>query len=901
MGKIDSNGLTYETDIDYERLAKMTPTEVFKYAEEEFNVSDKTSAEFQSMCRTMLSVCKCLKLTPDNEQLLFVLSNVKRTLCESIAGSGKTTMSQLCVLKYKLVDRMDWQDILCLAYNTNAVDDMVERHAELAQVMNTVLKKTHAKQIAAGVAAKPWSEIAIATELKCKTFHSLAREWVLTYKTKFGIRDEKNFLMSEEQATDYMSQAFNYYMKTAKQGIDLYITHDTVAELMSLYSFAKGTLTMDNSSEWNISFSEKSLGGLSFKDAQDIFALFTKMKKAKGRMDYNDLIDSLYTLTCDPVICQRIRDNYKVILVDEYQDITPDMLRVLKMIAEGNGSTIERYDDLRLICVGDTDQAIYGFRGTDPFNCARFARDYKKDGVNDVKILSMSVNRRCASEILVFARKLIELNEERIRKPISGIREGGFVKFVGYESEMEQMEKILAIIKSIPINERGDTCICFRNNSSSNLLGIRLFEAHLPFHSLSGKNNLFSDKISILANATFTLFGFPSSQTHMEYVLQHLLPKTKKFTKAMLGDMISKSRDKNFWELDWSTVRSESPSVSAALDVIIVAYKKYKQGAKLSMFMPSIFQLYRAKDYYYNRNLTEQDKLFLEFMQAWYTDDKRLGEVRSLVNSTSDDFKSALEAGTSIALSSFHGLKGLEFKHVIIMDLHESLFPDMEIKRNPNASAKQKKLIYAEATRLLYVAMTRAKDALYMIHSEKMCTQFVTKIKGDKITTTYNFVTDIQKEEIDTNDGGFILNPIDVRTLEVEGFDPTQLESLEEEEIIQNVVPGADMDTKDFDAATNLPEILDEETGEFGEAEGDTGAVVARDADFNMGSGITKQSLSEQTLQKMETATSLTDKLADILSPELKKEIIDSPKTTAAVSALVRSLANRTGGSIDGS
>lgn len=695
----------YKTDIDYEYLRSLDTAGVIAYAKDKFNLNTM-SKPFEKVANQMLSVCNIVGLKPDNEQLLFILSDVRRCLCESCAGSGKTTMSQMSVLKYKMIDRIAPSEILCIAYNSNAVQDMVDRHRDIVMRVNTALRKTYDAMIRKGKATKPWSEVMINPSLQCTTFHAFCREWVVTFADKLKINPH-TFLLTEGQDVELMTVLLTDLI--AKRNLNIKFPAQMATELLRVYAFARETLTIDKPSEWLSMISDEDLRYITPAQIAELFRAYTNAKKRRNRMDFADLVDSFYDLLHDREILERIRSNYKVILVDEYQDITPSMLRVIKLIAEGEGD-LPRYDDLHLICVGDTDQSIYGYRGTDPYNCVRFREDY--GGLNDTRVLSMSTNRRCASAIIDKARSIITQNIERIDKPILGLREGGKIEMIKYYSQEEQMDKIIEVIKSIPHDEWRDTCICYRNNSSFKYIGVKLLENKIAARVLNDKYEVLRDDVSVFVENVVNLFAVPTSKRYQLDVIP-ILAKMNKNQMSVFSEIVERQDDTPFWELPNAEV---SPSLANTLDTLRSCYKLHRACAKLSEYMGTLIGMfcdsYRMSYKISHSGLQERD--FISFMTRWYTQDITYTELMTRVRDMESAVYSDIKLSNEISMSTFHGLKGLEFKNVLIVDMAERVFPGSDTDKNRHMSTAQRDMALKEAYRLFYVAVTRAKDRLWL-------------------------------------------------------------------------------------------------------------------------------------------------------------------------------------------
>lgn len=761
------NVSNYKTDIDYDLLATLDTAGVIKYAKEKFCLNT-LPMPFEKVANMSLSACDVVGLKPDNEQLLFILADVKRCLCESCAGSGKTTMSQMSILKYKMIAKIPSSKILCIAYNNNAVHDMIDRHRDIVIRVNQMLRKVYDRMLANGKAAKPWSDVYLDTSLHCTTFHALCREWVVEYAHEFHINPE-TFLLADGQDLDIMETLLKQFV--VKRKLQVKNTLQLAQELLRVYSFARETLSLTDPSQWTSILSDEDLKRISISQISEMFTIYDKAKVSRNKMDFADIVDAFYILLHKKEIMARVRENYSVILVDEYQDITPSMLRIIKLIAEGDGIDIPRYEDLRLICVGDTDQSIYGYRGTDPFNCMRFRDDY--GGHSDTRVLSMSTNRRCGNGILDYARKIITSNKERIDKPILGLRDGGQVDVIDYSTQEEEMRRIVAILKSLPHDELGDTCICYRNNSSARFVGMMLLENQISARCLNARFEVFQDDVSRFVEAITNLFAFPRSKKYQK----DLLPMLYKYVRQKAGELRDcidiAPEDTPFWELNLNSL-GKTKTNSDCIDTVYNCFKLHKKKAPLSEYMPVLLDLFKSSPRMSGKlnYMSLQDKEFFDYMLHWYSQDMSYTELMNTRRRMEEAVMTDQKLQNEVSLSTFHGLKGLEFKNVLIIDMADTIFPGSDINKNKKMTAAQLLLAQKEAIRLLYVAVTRAKDRLWvMFPTGNGGPQMINNKKNESLPSTFRkfFVTSSIVEQ-----AGAILAASDVEG--VTGTAPTKTE-----------------------------------------------------------------------------------------------------------------------------
>lgn len=709
--------MIFETDLDYSILDTLSEDELFAYIEQNFVSPNTTYAEgfnYKKTCNVMRVLChKVLKIFPSTEQWVFLLSDCERLLCEACAGAGKTTMAQLRSIKEKLAHGVAGANILALAYNTHAVADMKARHETIVRSINNLkIPELHRDM-----------------SLCCHTFHSFCKSWVEDYLAEFGILNKAGYLLEETERSEGMRLALTSYNKKSNKNI--FVSDTVIASLLALYSFTYETITRNKPEVWKMCPNFADLAEMTYEDIISVLALYTKWKGLRHKMEFTDLVECMYQLCCRPEVVRRIRANYQVFILDEYQDFTPSMLRIVKLILEGDESLgIEPFIDSRLTCIGDGDQSIYGFRGTDPDNCVRFKETFSSPGVMN-RVTAMSVNRRCPEEVLKPAKAVIESNTRRITKPIRAIKSGGVVNVHQYVSVNEEMSEIVQRLKHIPESEYRDTCICYRNQSSSYMLGLHLMRESIPFRVARGRLPL-TDTLSKALFDVLNMLSYPDLLQWADKALYKVLPKSSLFTKKTISDLIqaelsaSKNRGNSrcFYDLNFPDSAYAITGFREALDKLRTCRQMHKMNKPMSTYLPDLIGLIRK--YYLDWQLTKTKQFstdYLDYVSAWFSQDKDydlfMREYHTLLESFDDSNRD------KITLTTMHGLKGLEFQNMLIIDLNDSIFPGTELNQSKDLSQAQKDILECEARRLFYVALTRSKQSLDLYFDSNMPSRYI--------------------------------------------------------------------------------------------------------------------------------------------------------------------------------
>ena len=715
----------YKVDVDWKAIDDMPFEELVNYIYSNHYLPDrpfKLGAEgleglkrFTLVAKIVRLLCENLGFKPSNEQYLFVLTNYPRILCEACAGSGKTTFSQFILILEKLANQISGHQMLALAYNNHASKDMGNRHTMLVRKINS-LKVPGIK---------------LDSEIVSLTIHAWCKIWINEYADLFGLQSG-TYTMEDGEEMQLMRAACTMYLRKVKVAHEFY--DNEVSALCQLYSFLNEMLLWTDTESWNLCNAMTEIT-VDLSGIVQIFKAYTALKTARQKLDYSEWPIKMYSILKDPDRLARIRRNYSVILVDEYQDITPSMRRIIMLMTEGDASLgIMPNSDCRLVLIGDNDQSIYSFRGTDPFNCLRFRDDY---GFYEKSMITlMSINRRCRAEILDRARKVIESNQERIDKPIRGIKPGGTVQITEYNNSEQQFRMLCHELSQLSPSELSNSCICYRNKASARFIGMYLLEKKIPFTIVNGAKP-FSDRLSQSIEAVLQMLTRPADKYYMKSALYRVLPKGPGYSKAKLEDLITKSPEETkFWELNYGSM-AESQGFTDAIRTLVECYKHHKLRSitvndhvirtsdNMNVYVPRLIEL--IEKYYFNfLNYDQADKSnvlddeYINYVKKYYSRQISYDDFR-------DDKQAMLRRSEEggIYLTTFHGLKGLEFDKVFVIDMAEAIFPGTDLKSSKKLTLEQSNIIESECRRLLYVVCTRAKDYLHLYFSKNSPSRYL--------------------------------------------------------------------------------------------------------------------------------------------------------------------------------
>ncbi len=401
-------------------------------------------------------------------------------------------------------------------------------------------------------------------------------------------------------------------------------------------------------------------------------ALLTK----NGFLDFDDLILKPLEILSNSEVLEKYRNIFRYIMVDEYQDINTAQYRLLTMLAQSEGN---------LCAIGDSDQAIYAFRGADVGNFLSFEKDFK-----DAKMVTLTENYRSTGVILNASNNLIKNNMERIAKEIRPVREKGIsITVISVPDEKAEGEIIIR-----EIEER-------IGGTSHYQLMKRVIPADTPLeNSCSFSDFAVIYRTNAQAKAieeSFNTSGIPYQIIGEKYhIKRREIMNILSFLKAIINPVD-----------DLHHRRVPALLLEGLGEVQLKMFKDLKGKLPIDEFLKVVWEDACVKKYYSEENLMLLSDLATQYrsMDPKEALDIFINEVCLL--SPADDFDSRADA---VTLMTLHMAKGLEFKVVFIAGVEEGLIP---------CTIKKEDVDIDEERRLFYVGMTRAMDELFLIHSRK--------------------------------------------------------------------------------------------------------------------------------------------------------------------------------------
>ena len=411
------------------------------------------------------------------------------------------------------------------------------------------------------------------------------------------------------------------------------------------------------------------------------------------KIDFDDMILQCYSLLKkNPDIRKLWQERFQYILIDEFQDINIMQYEVIKLLGAPQDN---------LFVVGDDDQSIYGFRGADPKIMKQFKEDYP-----NAKITVLHKNYRSRNDIVSSSLKLINHNENRYQKQLNAENgNNGGIKlycFATKESQMNHVVKAIEQYMQKAGNKYSDIAVIYRSIGHAVMTAEKLSKASIPFCLLEKPKHIYESEVArdILAYVRFALDETNKDAFYrimnrpVRYITRECVPRGK-LEKEIL---ILNNKEKEY--------------------VIHNIIQLYKQLEFIRNMSPYAAINYIRKGIGYDTYLREkngktqeeieEDFSLLDQIQAGAKDFATLEEWLLFIKKYGEELEKTAKTTyekDAVCMVTMHASKGLEWSFVIIPDLNEGFVP------HKRAVTKDE---IEEERRMLYVAMTRAKEHLFL-------------------------------------------------------------------------------------------------------------------------------------------------------------------------------------------
>ncbi|PXV96238.1 DNA helicase-2/ATP-dependent DNA helicase PcrA [Lachnotalea glycerini] len=422
-----------------------------------------------------------------------------------------------------------------------------------------------------------------------------------------------------------------------------------------------------------------------------------KLKNAR-LIDFDDMLVYCYELfKVRKDILNAWQSKYKYILIDEFQDINKIQYDIIRMLAKPNNN---------LFIVGDDDQSIYRFRGAKPEIMLNFDKDYK----NAKKVL-LNTNYRSTQLIVEGAVRVIHNNKSRFEKEVRTVQGEGTPIVIKTLKNQEEENKEL-INQILECRQSGgdfsDIAILYRTNTQPRILVEKLMEYNIPFKMRDILPNIYEHWIT--KNIISYIHLATGSRERKEFLQIINRPKRYVSRECLDNKQISFEYMREFYkDKDWMQERINKLEYDLRLLANMPPYAAInyiRQGIGYEEYLQEYAKYRRIKpdDLIDTLNEVQESAKSFKTFGEWFV------HIDEYTNELKAQLKNRNCNHNSVSLATMHSAKGLEYKRVYIIDVNEGITPFRKAVTEADL---------AEERRMFYVALTRAKEQLYVYSLEE--------------------------------------------------------------------------------------------------------------------------------------------------------------------------------------
>lgn len=451
---------------------------------------------------------------------------------------------------------------------------------------------------------------------------------------------------------------------------------------------------------------------------RDIYQRYWERCRQADAMDFDDLLFYTFLLFRDhPEVLARYQDQFRYILVDEYQDTNFAQHSIVLQLAKNH----------QHVCVvGDDAQSIYSFRGADIDNILYFTKVYP-----DTKVFKLEQNYRSTQTIVRAANSLIEKNQWQIRKEVFSEKEKGEAIGV-YQaySDVEEGDIVVNKIAELRREKRyaySDFAILYRTNAQSRIFEEAMRKRSMPYRIYGGLSFYQRKEIKDVI-AYFRLIVNPNDEEAFKRIINY---PARGIGDTTVGKIIAAATGHNvsLWTVlceplayglnfNKGTVGKLQAFRELISTFITDAAEKnaYEIGADIirqSGIINDVCQDNSPENLSRKENIEELVNGMSDFCaqrQEEGNSNVLLGDFLSEVSLLTDQDSDKDGDDEKITLMTVHSAKGLEFKNVFVVGMEENLFPSSMVGDSPRALEEER--------RLFYVAITRAEEHCFLSYAK---------------------------------------------------------------------------------------------------------------------------------------------------------------------------------------
>lgn len=649
-----------------------------------------------------------------------VVTNIKGVVqVNAGAGSGKSR-SIVHRVAYMVEQGISPSSIMLTTFTKKAAEDVKSR-------LSSLIPYNKLKDITVGtIHGICWS--ILKEEFEASNHHYL-----------FALQNHKTNMLDGGKLKVFVDMIYNDMVKAREDSYDKRMIEElkeldrmSLSEFISAISHAKNNAV--NQKEYEKKFKKEENPSIKYKLLNEFYKRYEDKKWMEKKLDFDDLLLLTYDMfISNKRVLSKYQRKWEYVMCDESQDNSPIQNKLLRMIASPENN---------LCLVGDSDQSIYRFRNAEPKQFIRFKEDYP-----ELKQLFLLTNYRSRPQIVHMSNKVVRNNMIRIDKdaiPFSQDNTNCVSHhiFLDEDSEAEWIaEEIRNIIEDGKLKYK-NICVLYRTNAQSKVIEDNLILNSIPYVIKSGFS--FYQRKEILDILSYIRLAI--DKTHDEAFKRIINTPSRFLGKAFMQKVMSVSG--SHWDaLDIIQLKPfEKKNVNGFVDHILHITDMIKNEKRpveiISYIMNQVgYSEVLKKDIDGGEEREENIKTLISMAYKFKTVDKFLSYIDLMQNKRKDSIN-------GVQLMSIHGSKGLEFDTVFLIGCNEDLLPHKYSESDEDIE---------EERRLMYVAMTRAINWLYMSstlsynNKDMDVSRFIDECEIDSIPMFNESDIDSEENEKDDN------------------------------------------------------------------------------------------------------------------------------------------------------
>lgn len=593
----------------------------------------------------------------NNEQLEAVLSNDNEIMLVAGAGTGKTNTIVKKIIYLIKEQRVIPYNILAVTFTNKAVKEIKER-------VNNSLCTNHS-----GVVVN--------------TFHQLAKS-ILDKDDNYQLLGYKSLKILEDEGREKI--------------LDKIIKYNDMYNRVNEFNKTIKALLIDFNAKKNNRYIESS--NKEYEELfKELYHAYVLEVFANGYIELDDLVNLVIVLLERyPEIRKEVSSAFDYIFVDEYQDVNKEQYKLIKLLKNKN----------KVLIVGDEDQAIYGWRGSN----SKYFRDFQLE-YPDCRVIKLERNYRSTQQILNLADGFIKQNKNRIDKTLKSDKIGVLPDIQEISSKENQIEFLFDQIQKLGSN-KNDIAILIRNRDFDYLSDLKLkFVKNDIGYTMVGEFPLLKRKIIKDLMAVLKLLITDTDNISLSRIIKNMKLGLGEQFYNKIEEISVEENIKSYYHIMKNHENyADLKRYSFKIESFIEKFKDYNMEKSFVVIIEKVveefFDEVILSEYHYLQEFIREANRYYE-KNGYMT----LSEYLDYIQYFKDTGKA-----DKVQIMTMHASKGLEYKNVFVVNLHEK-YPMLnkanyeKLDKNDLAGIQ----VIEEERRLLYVAMTRAKERLFVLGS----------------------------------------------------------------------------------------------------------------------------------------------------------------------------------------